>query len=295
MNLENQNGKELLNFLMSDVGSTRVAPTNLSSADLHACRLLLRRSLERDIEQAKDRAYRRGFQAGAETERAAQLEDSAAQPPHSPFSPQWETVEGAKTLLKNIGSTLLVGWMLQFFIPFLKDWPTALVVLEVVRGPLKVGGDFVYTASLSRTSSERVSLQARLRFCAMFACVLALFSLGTNLMTQVGGELFLQLIAGKAMVLHTIEVSKRDLFTSFVIALFSGFIALYLQSFVIKASIQFTEARIESRNERVRREQRGKIKVVTQQMRTSWLTTRRSYVRMFANYFVPFVLATLFV
>ncbi len=263
---------------MSDVGSPSVAPANLTSADLHACRLLL----QRDLERAKDQAYRQGFRAGIEAEQTEQLEEQTAHPPHSPFSPRWETAEGAKTLLKNIGSTLLVGWMFQFFIPFLEDWPTALVVLEVVRGPLKVGGDFAYTSSLSRPDGERVPLRKRLQFCAMYACVLALFSVGASLLTQVSGDLFLQLTASEALKLRTVEVSIYDLVMSFVLALLSGVIALYLQGFVIALSVRLTETSLKRRG-----------KVVTPQMRASWLTTRRSYVRMFTNYFVLFALATL--
>ena len=214
---------------------------------------------------AQEQAFEAGFEAG----RAAQLEEQIAPPPHTPFSPQRETIEGAKTLLRNVGSTLLVGWMFQFFIPFLEDWPTALVILEIVRGPLKVGGDFAYTASLSRTAKEQISLRARLRFTFLFSAVLAFFAVGTSLLTQVGSSLILQLARELPI---EIAVSWYDLAAAGLLSFTVGCAATYAQGFCIVPWVRNNAA---------------------ERKRVSWLTTTRSYTRMATNYLLLFSLATL--
>ena len=265
MNLDNRNsGKELLDFLMSEVGSARVAPTNLSSADIHACRLLL----QRDLERAKKEAFRRGFRKGVKKERATRLEAKTA-PPYSHFSPLEKTGEGIKALLSNIGSTLLVSWTLQFFIPFLGDWSTALVVVEIVRGAIKVGGDFAFNECYTRSPKERVPLRAQLQFSVMYAAALAAQAVGTSILTQVLSNLILQFTRELPL---QIAISWFDVSAAGALAFFSGFVAIYTQGFCIVPWVRNNFA---------------------EHKHAFWLTTTRSYVRMLTNYLGLFSLAAL--
>ena len=246
---------------------TQAPPTQLTSTDLYQCRLLLQRHLRcKELEHEQDRreAGEKGFKQGFESGYAAHEE--ARQKPRTPFIPRSEALEGTKTLLANSISFLLVGWMFQFFVPMLQSWPSALVVLEIVRGPLKVGGDFAHTAALNRAPVQ-IDGGKRLRFAVMYAGVLAAFAVAASVLTQVGSNLISLLTQGLPL---RFSISLFDLVASGGLAFVTGCVALYIQGFLIVPWVRDN---------------------VSAEKRNSWFTTTRSYARMATNYFLLFALA----
>ena len=129
-------GEDLFCYLSAD--SSGSAPSHFREEDLAQCRGLVQDLLAEH--------FARGYDVGQEDLRQAE-----AAPTRRPATPSVKTLvlEGARTLFLNIPSILLVGFLFQLFQPLLNNWATAFAVLEVARGPLKVGGDYVFNLALS--------------------------------------------------------------------------------------------------------------------------------------------------
>lgn len=248
-------GEDLFYFLTAE-HPTGYAPSHFREDDLARCRELTRALLAERFAQ--------GHESGQEGLR--QAETALARRPAP--SVRTMVVEGARTLFLNIPSILLVGLLFQLFQPLLNRWVTAFAVLEVARGPLKVGGDYVFNLALS---GVRLNWRNQATLTGSYALVLGVVAGSSVVLTQVGSELVTQLVSGQSI---SVTVDWFDVRAGALLAFVAGLVAVYTQGFVLVTWVKDNIA-------------------AAKQAR--WLTLTRSYNRMGVNYAFLFMLAEILI
>ena len=251
----NSRGEDLFYYLSAD--SLGSAPSHFREEDLAQCRKLVQDLLAERFAQ--------GYEAGQEDLRQAEVA-----PTRRPAAPSVKALvaEGTRTLLLNIPSILLVGLLFQLFQPLLNNWVTAFAVLEVARGPLKVGGDYVFNLALS---GVRLNWRKQLTLTGAYALVLGLVAGSSVILTQVGSELVTQLVSNQSI---SLTVNWFDVRAGALLAFVAGLVAVYTQGFVLVSWVKDN---------------------IASSKQARWLTLTRSYNRMSVNYALLFVLAELWV
>ena len=232
-------------------------PSHFRGEDLEQCRELVQTLLAERFAQ--------GYQVGQEDLRQAETP-----PDRRPAAPSVKTLiaEGTRTLLLNIPSILLVGFLFQLFQPLLDNWATAFAVLEVSRGPLKVGGDYIFNLALS---GVRLNWRKQGIVTVAYAFVLSMIAGVSVILTQVGSELVTQLVSNQSI---SLTIGWYDVRAGALLAFIAGLVAVYTQGFVLVSWVKDNIA-------------------AAKQAR--WLTLTRSYNRMGVNYALLFVLAEIWV
>lgn len=226
-------------FLSGSGGNTQ-AHAHYRAEDLEYCRDL--------VQQLLASKFAEGYASG-------QAEEASEVRPR--LSPVGMVGEGTYTLILSLPNTLVVGLLFQLFQPLLLSWVTALTVLEVVRGPLKVGGDYVFNLA---KSGVRLSRRGQLILTGGYTLVLAVLSSFSVILTQIGGEVILEFVGGNPIRL---DILWFDVWAGFFLGLTMGSVAIYTQGFVIVAWVREN---------------------IAEHKQARWLTLTRSYNRMFVNY-----------
>ena len=189
---------------------------------MKGCKALLQDRIRVLEDDAYALGYAEGLKAGSESHGGPKAATT--------FNVEEQVKQGTKALVANAPSSALVALIFILLQPLLGTWPSLFVVLEVQRGPLKLGGDFAYQLSLYFFEIGVVPSRAQvLRFTFLYARALTLAAGLTNLVTQLAGDTLRFVFGqGPGVVPNWSDVGLVMLFT-FV----AGSVAVWLQGFVI--------------------------------------------------------------